>query len=92
MDTENPTIQINPVLEYALTDDGCVVLDIDAGEYVSFNPVATAIWRQILCMGNFEEVITLLGREYDVDEQRLRSDVHEFLESCRARGWIRVLR
>jgi cell division septum initiation protein DivIVA len=79
---------VRPDLQYSLTEESAVVLDLDAGEYVALDGVATRIWRAMVGDRNLDRAVETLLTEYDVEEPRLRADIGVFLDQCRARGWL----
>jgi hypothetical protein len=79
---------VRPDLQYSLSEGSAVVLDLAAGEYVALDGVATTIWRTLVGDRNLDAAVEAILEEYEVEEPRLRADVADFLDECRARGWL----
>lgn len=57
------------------------------GAMLSINILGMEIWK--LCDGrDADGIVTALLREFDVEEELLRSDVLDFLDELRTRGFI----
>ena len=65
-----------------------VLLDLDSGEYYGLNGVGSRIWDLIQCHGNLEEVLNVMIQEYEVDEDRLRGDLEEFVVRLASMGFL----
>jgi hypothetical protein len=59
--------------------DEMVMMDLDQGMYFSLNPVATRIWGLLEREMNIEELCMMLIDEYDVEPERCRLEVDEYL-------------
>jgi len=59
--------------------DEMVMMDIDQGKYFSLNPVATRIWDLLERLLTIDELCLTLMNEYNVDPERCRTDVDEYL-------------
>ena len=56
-----------------------VILDTDASEYYGLNEVGTRIWTLLEEPRTFEELVSALLEEYDVDRDQCEEDVRELL-------------
>lgn len=65
-----------------------VIGHLRTGENFGLADVAAAMWRAIVEHGNLEEVLAALGRDYEVDEGRLRADLRAFIDDLLARGLL----
>ncbi|MCU0458724.1 MAG: PqqD family peptide modification chaperone [Bacteroidales bacterium] len=59
--------------------DELVMMDIDQGKYFSLNPVATRIWDLLEKPLTIDELCLILMSEYNVEPERCRLDVNEYL-------------
>ncbi len=58
------------------------------GSMLSLNDFGIELWE--LCDNRtVDEMVGLLLPEFDVDEEVLRSDIHDFLDSLSQKGFIR---
>ena len=62
-----------------LVDSDAVVLDTARNFYYGLNPVAARIWQLIQSPITFDEVVSRILEEYDVDKLQCSADCHEFL-------------
>jgi hypothetical protein len=53
-----------------------VVLHLGTGTYFGLDSVGTRIWHRLAERRSTEAIVPLLLQEFDVDEERLRSDLH----------------
>ncbi len=65
-----------------------VLLDLDSGEYYGLDAVGSRIWDLIQCHDNLEEVLNVMIQEYEVDEDRLRGDLEEFVARLASMGFL----
>jgi hypothetical protein len=61
-------------------DGRVVVLNVDAGAYVSFNGVASEIWHMLSEPCRVGEMFNTLSQTHDVDPATLSRDVLPFLQ------------
>jgi len=68
-------------------DEGTLVL-VDAGQVFELNLLGADIWK--LCDGrrSVEEIVDELQQGYEVGRRELESDVRDFLEEMKERGWL----
>jgi hypothetical protein len=61
-------------------DTEALVVDVSAGTLYPLNSVAARIWA--LCDGarSVDEIVRMLVREFDADEDRIRRDAEQFIE------------
>ena len=68
-------------------DEGTLIL-VDAGQIFELNLLGADIWK--LCDGrrSVEQIVEELQEGYDVARDELESDVREFVEEMKERGWL----
>lgn len=76
------------VLFADLGEEG-VLLDTEAGTYYTLDAVGTRAWQLLQERGSLEPVIQVLLQEFDVAEERLRSDVEAFIARLESLGLLR---
>ncbi|MBV0900761.1 PqqD family protein [Haloarcula salina] len=62
-------------------DDEVIVLNSETGMYQGLTGVGPDIWRLVQEPTEFDEIVSALVAEYDVDRARCASDVSDFLET-----------
>ena len=62
-------------------DGEAVVLELDSGRYYGLNETGTRMWLLLLEHGEVEPALRALLDEYDVPEDRLRTDFLDFVEA-----------
>ena len=67
-----------------------VLLDVQSGGYFGLNEVGGSIWLLIQEQENVGAIIKVLAEQYDASEDRLRSDVVQFLSELRSRGLVEI--
>jgi coenzyme PQQ synthesis protein D (PqqD) len=80
--------QIPPQVHARRFDDELVVLHLGVGAYFSLDPVGSTIWDQLTTGKTFDETVTTLLDEYDVDEATARADVLRLAEDLVAAGLL----
>ena len=69
----------NKDLDATDMDGELVMMDIDKGKYYSINSVGSRIWELIENPLSVNEVISILLKEFDVDEKTCTDTVLDFL-------------
>lgn len=70
----------DPTLAAADLNGRVVVLSVNAGTYVSFNGVASEIWRMLSEPRRVGDIFDSLSQNHDVDDATLSHDVLPFLQ------------
>lgn len=65
-----------------------VMFDAETGKYYGFNEVATAIWNHLEHEMTIGELCGKLMDEFDVDEERCRLEVVDFVGKLRKRDLV----
>ncbi|MCB0994398.1 MAG: PqqD family protein, partial [Acidimicrobiales bacterium] len=63
----------------AIVDGQAVLLSIDSGDFYELNGTASVIWSLIDGDRSVGEIVEALHDEFDVDEQRCRDEVLDFV-------------
>jgi hypothetical protein len=79
-------IRIDPRLALSRIDDELVLLDESTGKYFGLNPVASRAFELLSEDGDLDRAIKALLSEFDVQPERLKSDMAAFLEKLKERG------
>jgi hypothetical protein len=67
-----------------------VGMSVGQGTCYGFNGVATRIWALLAEPRSVDSLCDQLQAEFEVDEQRCRTDVSELLEELRAEGLVKA--
>lgn len=65
-----------------------VILDLDGDEYFTLNEVAGAIWALLEEGASIDELVEDVTDQYEVDSDRARNDVREFLAGALEAGIV----
>lgn len=69
----------NPQVIDTYLEEGAVLLNFETKYYYSLNEAGMAIWKRIESVGNLEELVEDLLKEYEGDQERVRASVTDFL-------------
>ena len=75
-------------VDFTVMDGEAVLVEPKSGRYLSMDPVATRIWEILEETGDPEAVIERMLEDFEVEEARLRGDVHALLEECMQLGLL----
>ena len=76
-------------LEAANLEGETVLLDVNSGHYFGLNEVGSRIIDLVAEPTTADAVVQTMAAEYDVDEERLASDVASFIQQMIERKLIR---
>jgi hypothetical protein len=68
--------------------DHTIILALDAAVYLRLNETASELWTQVVEGTTRDDMIALLTRQFDTDEQTAARDVDRFISQCRSQGLI----
>ncbi len=80
---------VSPDALFRLLEDEAVILDMSSQRYFGLNPMGVRIWQLLETYGEPGPIVETLLPEFEVDEQRLRSDVDELIDQLASQGLIR---
>lgn len=69
-------------------EDEVVILDLKSNSYFGLNPVARLVWQQLDKEQSVGEIVDTIAGEFDVERQRVRDDVCEFLDQALSAGLV----
>jgi hypothetical protein len=67
-----------------------VALNLTTGKYYGFDEVATRMWALLTEYGRVEDAYNQLLAEYDVEEDRLREDLLDFVDELVSHQLVQV--
>jgi hypothetical protein len=79
-----------PDVMFRTVDDESVLLDLKSETYLGLDPVGTRMWTLLTRSGSIQEAYEALLREYDVDPDRLRADLEDFVQKLVANDLVQV--
>lgn len=80
------SVVINESVAYANVDGEAVLLDVDSGFYFGLNQVGTRIWELLSEGKSAQEIFSQMADEYDVDDERLHSELAAFMNALVGNG------
>jgi hypothetical protein len=84
-------LRVGETVVCAELEDEAVLLDVASGLYYGLDSTGTVIWRLLTDGLVVEEIVGRMLAEYDVEAERLRLDVSEFLDSLISKGLLLVV-
>ncbi len=73
-------IQRNEEILSSSINNETVMMDIESGQYIGLDPIATRIWALIEQPITFEKLCETLTNEYEVSLEQCQTDVATFLD------------
>jgi hypothetical protein len=84
-----PRLTIDPATRAtAASDDGQVLLHLETGRICAINAMGARIWSALVEGRSVDEIVTLLGDEYDAPPERIAADVRAFLAQLRDKHYV----
>ena len=90
MITLRSTVTIGDKILFHSFGDEAVALNLETGKYYGFDEVATRMWVLLAEHGRIEKVYEQLLTEYDVEEDRLRTDLLNFVEELASHRLVQI--
>ena len=70
----------NEKIPWRLIEEEAILLDLDEGEVLRFNPVGSEIWNAIDGTRTVAEIVAHICRTFEVSHRTARRDAHRFLK------------
>ena len=67
-----------------------VILDLNSESYFGLDEVGTRIWQLLQENGDVQKTFDVMLQEFDVDAERLETDMHELLKMLDKHGLITI--
>ena len=84
----NQTITLSPEVISQEVSGETVLLDLESENYFGLDEVGTRIWQLIKESGDLQAIYNTLLDEYEVEEQRLQTDLEALLGEIAGLGLI----
>jgi len=78
----------NSDVVWSVLEEEAVLLDLKSSACYTLTPVATMIWAKCTGDHDTESILSYIGEQFDVEEERLRSDVLALVSSLAHEGLI----
>ncbi len=91
IDSQMARLYLASTTRYRQIDGLVVVLDLRTGEYLTLNPVASAMWQALLSEADPIAVARRLLEPCDQPAARVEADLRVFRESCLSRGLLQAI-
>lgn len=89
MVTSRQRFQINEAVVLAELDDEAILLNVESGIYFGLDPLGTLIWKRLGDGALEDEIFEEMLDQYEVDGDKLRSDISVFLATLAANNLVR---
>jgi len=86
----NLTIQRKSDLLFCHVDDDIVLLDMEAGQYLGFNGVASRIFELLSTPQTLNSLCTQLLEEYAITPENCEAEVKTFLQDLNAKNLLEL--
>lgn len=70
--------------------DESVLLDLKTERYLGLDDISSRIWQLLTGGGSIESAYETLLEEFDVDPERLRSDLEDFVRELLHMGLVQL--
>lgn len=81
-------MQRAPELAWQMIDGEGVVVDLPRRRMLGLNPTASLLWERI-GKASEEEIVDEVVRRFEVEPERAREDMREFLAELEGRGYLK---
>lgn len=91
------SIDLNTILKkrkdirYTKVPEGGLVLKHDTAEIITLNPMAIEIYHKLDGKKSVRELINEILNEYDVEEERAKNDIIEFLNELVNKNLVEII-
>jgi hypothetical protein len=80
-------VSVAPDVLFRIVGDEAVLLNLKTELYLGLDPVGTRMWTVLTNASSIQDAYMTLLEEYDVDPERLRSDLSDFVGKL----WLQTL-
>lgn len=87
---ENSIISRQTDIVFNKLDDEIVMMSIKNAEYYGLDNIGSRIWEIIEKPTSLKQLLELLLNEFDVNEEKCKSDVIEFLVALEKKNIIKI--
>ena len=81
-------INVSPKVMARQVGDETVILDLNSGVYFGLDPIGARIWQLLSEDRTLAETCDVMLQEYEVDREKLESDMIALMETLKAHGLI----
>jgi Coenzyme PQQ synthesis protein D (PqqD) len=81
-------VRVAPGVVFQEVEGETVLLDTAGDRYYALDEVGTRCWQLLVEHGEMDAVVAVMLREFDVDEETLRSDVAALFSCLTAAGLV----
>jgi len=86
----NQTVTLSPEVISQEVSGETVLLDLDSENYFGLDEVGTRIWQLIKETNDLQVIYNTLLKEYEVEEERLQTDLDALLGEITGLGLVTV--
>ncbi|ADZ09099.1 hypothetical protein Metbo_0849 [Methanobacterium lacus] len=71
-------------------DDEVAILNTQSGIYYGLDPIGAKIWNSLQKPCSISDLIELILEEYDVEEERFKTDLLDLVNDLKEKGLVKV--
>lgn len=71
-------------------DGEAAILNTQSGIYYGLDPIGAKIWNSLQKPCSISDLIELILDEYDVEEERFKTDLFELVNDLKEKGLVKV--
>lgn len=90
MFSANARINKRPEQLTSEIDDKVILLEVDSGQYFSFDEVSTDIWKRLDTTPLLADLCNALAKDYDADLETIQMDVCKLINMLVANNLIEI--
>jgi hypothetical protein len=83
-------VNVAPDVMFRLVGNEGVLVNLTTERYLGLNPIGARMWNVLTCADSIQAAFDQLLEEYDVEAERLRTDVEGFIEQLLAQKLIQI--
>ena len=90
MFSANARINKRPEQLTSEIDDKVIILEVDSGQYFSFDEVSTDIWKRLDTTTLLPDLCSALAKDYDADLETIQIDVYKLINMLVTNNLIEI--
>lgn len=90
MFSANARINKRPEQLTSEIDDKVIILEVDSGQYFSFDEVSTDIWKRLDTTPQLADLCSALAKDYDADLETIQIDVYKLINMLVTNNLIEI--
>ncbi len=83
-------VTVSPDVMFRMVGDEAVLLNLKTELYLGLDPVGTRMWELLINAASIDDAFKAVLSEYEVQSERLRADMEEFVSKLIEQGLVEV--